>query len=43
MNKVQQEFQANEERYAAKVKELNHQHEEKIEQMRLTLQYKNKS
>lgn len=42
MNKVQQNFQAKQEEYAAKVKELDHQYTEKTEQMQLTLQYKNK-
>lgn len=42
MNQVQQNFQAQEERYVAKVKELEYQYKEKMEQMRLALEYKNK-
>lgn len=42
INQVQQNFQAREERYVSKVKELEHQYTEKMEQMRLTLEYKNK-
>lgn len=40
MNEVQQNFQAHDEQYAAKVKELEHQYTEKMEQMRLKLKYK---
>lgn len=42
INQVQQNLQAQEERHVAKVKELEYQYTEKIEQMRLTLEYKNK-
>ncbi|XP_032690124.1 putative leucine-rich repeat-containing protein DDB_G0290503 isoform X2 [Odontomachus brunneus] len=37
INQVQQNFQAREERYVSKVKELEHQYTERMEQMRLTL------
>lgn len=40
MNEVQQNFSAHNEKYAAKVKELEYQYTEKIEQMRL--EYKDK-
>lgn len=42
MNQVQQNFQAQEKRLVAKVKKLEYQYAEKKEQMRLTLEYKNK-
>lgn len=42
IEEVQQSCLAHDEQYAARAKKLEHQHAEKMEQMRLTLQYKDK-
>lgn len=42
MIQVQQDYKAQEEKYVAKVKELEYQYNEKTEQMRLALEYKTK-
>jgi len=41
--KAIEEVQQNDEQYAAKIKDLEYQHAEKMKQMRLTLKYKDKS
>lgn len=42
IKEVQQSCLAHDEQYAAKAKKLEDQHAEKMEQMRLTLKYKDK-